>query len=169
MILRATELLEPGHGHDSAVTIALGLYVAYNAAATATSLAVGGLIDRRTPRLGLTLGAAAFALAYLGLAFDTTSWVALAPWFIAAGIGIGCAETAEHAAVAAAAPADLRGSAFGLLAGIQSLGNVAASAIAGLLWTARSPTWAFGFLAAAMLAATLLLGAGSSNSGHPER
>lgn len=34
---------------------------------------------------------------------------------------------------AAAAPAGLRGSAFGLLAAIQSLGNLAASAVAGLL------------------------------------
>ena len=35
LILRATELLEPGHGDDSATTIALALYVAYNVAATA--------------------------------------------------------------------------------------------------------------------------------------
>jgi len=75
LILRATELVESGHGHNQAVTIALALYVAYNAAATVTSLAVGRLIDRRTPRVGLTLGAAAFAVAYLGLSFDTGSWL----------------------------------------------------------------------------------------------
>lgn len=154
LILRATELLEPGRSHDSAVTIAIGLYVGYNAAATVTSLLVGRFIDRRTPRIGLTLGAAAFAAAYLGLAFDLTSWVALAPWFVLAGIGIGCAETAEHAAVATNTPQAIRGSAFGLLAGIQSLGNVASSTVAGLLWTVLSPAWAFGFLAAAMVAAT---------------
>lgn len=157
LILRATELLEPGRSHDNAVTLAIGLYVGYNAAATVTSLWVGHLIDRRTPRTGLTIGAAAFAAAYLGMAFDLTSWIALAPWFVLAGIGIGCAETAEHAAVAADAPAGIRGSAFGLLAGIQSIGNVAASTIAGVLWTAFSPAWAFGFLAVAMAAATGLL------------
>jgi hypothetical protein len=42
---------------------------------------------------------------------------ALAACFLAAGIAIGCVETGEHAAVAALAPPDLRGSAFGLLAG----------------------------------------------------
>lgn len=157
LILRATELLEPGRSHDSAVTIAIGLYVAYNAAATVTSLLVGRFIDQRTPRLGLTIGAAAFAAAYLGFAFDLTSWIALAPWFVLAGIGIGCAETAEHAAVAGDAPETIRGSAFGLLAGIQSLGNVAASTIAGVLWTTLSPAWAFGFLAVAMTIATALL------------
>jgi hypothetical protein len=53
-------------------------------------------------------------------------------------VAIGCVETAEHAAVAALAPVELRGSAFGLLAAVQSFGNLAASAIAGLLWTLAS-------------------------------
>ena len=64
------------------------LYVSYNAATTVTSLTVGRVIDRRTPKLGLTVGAAT---------------------------------------------------------------------IAGILWTALSPAWAFGFLAAAMTIATGLL------------
>ena len=157
LILRASELLEPGHGQDGATTIAIALYIGYNVAATITSLAAGHAADRRTPRGVLTIGAAGFALAYLGFTRDTTSWLALAPWFVLAGIGIGCAETAEHTAVAQAAPIDIRGSAFGLLAAIQSIGNLAASTIAGILWTTLSPTWAFGFLAAAMIIATALI------------
>jgi hypothetical protein len=78
---------------------------------------------------------------------------ALAPWFIAAGIAIGCVETSEHAAVAALAPVELRESAFGLLAAVQSFGNLAASAIAGLLWTAVSPRVAFSYLGAWMILA----------------
>ena len=157
LILRATELLQPGHGNDSAATIALWLYVGYNVAATATSVAAGHAADRRSPRLVLTLGAIAFAVSYIGLTVDTTSWLAMAPWFVLAGIGIGCAETAEHAAVAGDAPEAVRGSAFGLLAATQSFGNFAASAIAGILWTAVSPTWAFAYLAAWMILATILL------------
>jgi MFS family permease len=157
LILRASELLEPGHGTDQATTIAIGLYVAYNVAATITSLAAGHISDRRTPRLVLAVGAAGFAIAYLGFTRDTTNWLALAPWFVLAGIGIGCAETAEHTAVAQAAPLNIRGSAFGLLAVVQSVGNLAASSIAGILWTTLSPTWAFGFLTAAMLIATVLI------------
>jgi MFS family permease len=61
-------------------------------------------------------------------------------------VAIGCVETAEHAAVAALAPVELRGSAFGLLAAVQSFGNLAASAIAGLLWTTVSPRVAFAYL-----------------------
>ena len=80
------ELLEPGHGTDSATTIALGLYVTYNAAATLTSLAAGGLSDRRTARPALVFGVAAFAVAYLGLHLRRERWRALLPWFLAAGV-----------------------------------------------------------------------------------
>ena len=160
LILRATELLKPEHGQDSATTIAIALYVAYNVSATVTSFIAGHASDRRSPRLVLAVGAAGFAIAYLGLTRDTTSWLALAPWFVLAGIGIGSAETAEHAAVAHAAPDDLRGSSFGLLAAVQSFGNLAASGIAGILWTAASPTWAFGFLATVMIIATALIALG---------
>ena len=156
-ILRATDLLEPGHGRDSATTIALALYVTYNAAATLTSLAAGRLSDQRTPRFALILGVAAFALAYAGFARDTSAWVGLLPWFVTAGVGIGFVETAEHAAVAGAAPSDLRGSAFGLLAGVQSFGNLAASGIAGVLWSVFSPSWAFAYLAVWMVLALVLV------------
>ncbi len=70
-----------------------------------------------------------------------------------AGIGIGAAETAQTAAVAALAPDTLRGSAFGLLATVQAGGNVAASATAGLLYTITTPTVAFTYTAAWMLIA----------------
>ncbi len=81
---------------------------------------------------------------------DCSPGSAHSSWFILAGIGIGCVETAEHAAVATHACEHIRGSAFGLLAATQSFGNLAASAIAGILWTAFSPTWAFAYLATAM-------------------
>lgn len=163
LILRATELLEPGRSTDTATTTALGLYVAYNATATLTSLGAGRSTDRIGATRVLALGVAAFAAAYLGFTHDTNAWAALLPWFLLAGIGIGCVETAEHAAVATHAPTDLRGSAFGLLAGVQSLGNLAASGIAGLLWTALSPSWAFTYLAAWMVIALIALLASTRN------
>jgi hypothetical protein len=81
--------------------------------------------------------------------------LALVSWLVVAGGAIGVVETAEHAAVAALAPQALRGSAFALLAGVQSFGNLAASAIAGLLWTAVSPRAAFAYLAVWMALALL--------------
>ncbi len=75
-----------------------------------------------------------------------------------AGSANGFAETAEHAAVAEQAAVSLRGSAFGALAALQALGNLAASAVAGLLWTAVSPRAAFVYLAGWMVVALLARG-----------
>jgi MFS family permease len=155
LILRASELLSPGRSQDRATQLALGLYVAYNVAATLASVPAGRLGDRRGAVLVLLLGVGLFGLAYAGFAAGGTSILALGPWFVAAGVGIGCVETAEHAAVAALAPIELRGSAFGLLAAVQSFGNLAASAVAGLLWTAASARVAFANLAAWMMLALL--------------
>jgi MFS family permease len=153
LILRASELLTPGRDQERATQLALGLYVAYKVAATVASIPAGRLGDRRGAVLVLVLGVALFGLAYAGFAARASSVLVLSPWFVAAGVGIGCVETAEHAAVAALAPVELRGSAFGLLAAVQSFGNLAASAIAGLLWTAVSLQLAFSYLAAWMVLA----------------
>ncbi len=157
LILRATDLLSPGRDIDTATQLAIGLYVAYNLAATLISIPAGHVGDRTSAPHTLVLGLAAFALAYTAFAVGPDTIVGLAPAFIAAGIGIGIVETAEHAAVATLAPDTLRGSAFGLLAAVQSGGNLAASAIAGLLYTLVSPPWAFGFLAAAMVVSMIVL------------
>lgn len=155
LILRATELLEAGRSQDRAASIAVLLYVAYNVAATITSLPAGHLGDRRGTRLVLLGGAGSFVAAYLVFAGAGPSVPVLAAGFVLAGVGIGAAETAEHAAVAARAPEGIRGSAFGLLAALQSAGNLAASAVAGILWTAFSPGVAFVWLSAWMFAAVV--------------
>ena len=53
----------------------------------------------------------------------------------------------------------IRGSAFGLLATVRSLANVAASAVAGLLWTLVSPFAAFAYASAWMVLAVLAFAA----------
>ena len=165
LILRATELLTPGRGIDHAAQLGLALYTAYNLAATLISIPAGRHGDRRTPVEVLLAGTAAFAAAYLLLALTGANLPILALGFVLAGIGIGCVETAEHAAVAHLAPKTLRGSAFGMLATVQSLGNFAASAIAGLLWTLVSPTAAFIYAAAWMTIAIIALTANRATRG----
>jgi MFS family permease len=153
VILRATQLLTPTEGADAATNTALLLYTAYNVAATLTSVPAGHLSDRTSPRLVLGGGVLAFLVAYGAFAATGPSVPVLLLAFVLAGVGIGCVETAEHAAVAIAAPADIRGSAFGLLAAVQSFGNLAASGIAGLIWTLASPEAAFVYLAVWMVLA----------------
>jgi MFS family permease len=161
LILRATDLLTPGRGVHEATQVAIALYVVYNIAATITSFPAGGFSDklgRRGPLLVTAAGVAAFLLAYGLFAISGPVLVLLGLAFALAGVGIGAAETAENAAVAAFAPDELRGSAFGLLATVQALGNLAASAVAGLLYTAATATVAFIYLAGWMLIALATLG-----------
>lgn len=157
LILRATQQLIPSLGLQAATEVAIGLYTGYNAAATIASLPAGRLSDRFGPIGILVAGVFFFLVAYLGFAVSAPSIAILAASFIVAGLAIGCIETCEHAAVATLAPADLRGSAFGLLATVQSFGNIVASAIAGVLWSAFSPTVAFVYLALWSLVAVLVL------------
>ncbi len=156
LILRASDLLTAEHGSRTATTIALGLYIAYNLAATLVSVPAGRLADRlghRGPVVVLAGGVAGLALSYGLFVVDTTDVAFLAVPFILGGIGIGAVETAEHSAVAVLAPADMRGSAFGMLAAVQSFGNLAASALAGVLWTVFSAAAAFAYLTAWMFVA----------------
>lgn len=147
LILRATNLLSPDHGHDSAVKLAVLLYAAYNAAAMLTSVPAGHTTDRRGATGVLVVGALAVLAAYVGFALAGTSVALLAVLFALAGIGKAAVETAQSAAVALLAPPDLLGSAFGALAAVQSFANLAASALAGALWTLVSPRVAFLYLA----------------------
>jgi len=128
--------------------------------ATLASFPAGGLSDklgRRGPLLVTAAGVAAFGMAYILFALIGPVIALLGVAFALAGIGIGCAETAEHAAVAAIAPENVRGSAFGLLATVQAVGNLASSAVAGLLYTVTSPTVAFTYLLTWMVIALAVL------------
>ncbi|MFI6417318.1 MFS transporter [Streptomyces sp. NPDC050842] len=172
LILRASELLEAGHGTKTATTIALGLYTVHNLAAALASLPAGRLADRlgaRGPVLVLAGGVAAFAVAYGLFAVSAGTAAFLAVPFALAGIGIGAVETAQHSAVASLAPTDLRGSAFGMLATVQSFGNLVASAVAGVLWTAFSPAVAFACLSGwAVIALTGFLRVARSTAATPQ-
>src|SRR5205807_963442 len=108
LILRATEIFQPGRTQDHATQLALVLYIGYNATAALVSVPAGHHADRHGAVRLMVIGAATFAAAYLWFAVGPSGVAALAPAFVLAGVGIGCAETAEHAAVASLAPGELR-------------------------------------------------------------
>ncbi len=161
LILRATQLFEPGHGTDGAAQLAIFLYVLYNLAGTFSSLPAGRLGDRIGMRPILLAGALLFAASYGLFAISGPDPIVLGVAFVLAGIGIGCVETAENGLVAGRAPADLRGSAFGILASIQSAGDFGASVIAGLLWTLIAPAAAFAYGVVAVLVAAAVFATGT--------
>ena len=157
LILRVTQQLTPSLGLQAATQVALWFYTAYNVAATLASIPAGRASDQQGAVGVLAIGVALFLIAYVGFAVPVPNLFVLVGGFVAAGVGIGCVETSQHTAVASLAPTDLRGSAFGLLAAVQSFGNIVASAIAGALWSAFSPTTAFVYLAIWALVALLVL------------
>ncbi len=154
MILRASDLLDTvtrtATGDRDRHRLSTSLY---NVAATVISIPGGSHGDRRGMVRVFAAGVGCFAVAYAGFAFTGASILLLGAAFVVAGLGIGLVETAEHAAVAAYAPDEIRGSAFGLLAAIQSFGNLAASAVVGLLYTLASPQAAFGYASVVMVVA----------------
>jgi MFS family permease len=153
LILRTTELIAPGSAYSQTAVL---LYAGYNVAATLIAVPAGHLADRRGATIVLVLASGAFTGAFAGFAFAGASVALLAFLFVVAGLGIGLGETAQSAAVAAFAPPDLRGSAFGVVAAAQAFANLAASVVAGVLWKAVSPTAAFLYLAGwSILAATV--------------
>jgi MFS family permease len=180
LILRTTDLL---HSNDrnltAATSLAILLYAAHNAAATIASLGAGQLTDRIADRGGARIVFAAGALVYIGsyvlFALGPRPWPLLLIAFTLAGVGIGCAETAESTVVARGLPDRLRANGFGVLGLTQAFGDLGATLVAGLLWSLVSPTVAFGYAAAWMAASFLANGllhdrsTGGSLSRHRER
>jgi predicted MFS family arabinose efflux permease len=104
----------------------------------------------------IVLGYLWYAAMYAGFA-----WFTSLPWviaiFLAYGVYFGFTEGVEKAWVADMAPAEVRGTAFGIYNGALGFGGLAASVIFGLIWTRVSPATAFLTGASLALAASLLL------------
>jgi MFS family permease len=158
LILRATDLLHvDGRSAAGATSLAILLYAAHNGAATLAALGGGRVIDRTNPRLVFGFGVGVYVLAYAAFAWEQHAWPVLLGGFVLAGVGIGFAETAESTMVAMMLPDRLRGNGFGVLGLVQSMGDVGASVVVGLVWAAISPTLAFGYAAAWMVASLTAL------------
>jgi len=144
LILRATNLLyADGRGLTAATSVAILLYAAHNGAATLASLGGGQLADRLSARGVFASGAAVYVLGYALFAWEQHQWPVLLIGFLLSGLGIGFAETAESTVVAQLLPEHLRSNGFGVLGLVQSIGDLGATLVAGILWSVFSPTVAF--------------------------
>ncbi|HEX3785832.1 MAG TPA: MFS transporter [Pseudonocardiaceae bacterium] len=156
LILRATQLLHTdGRSLTTAASAAILIYALHNAVATGVALLGGRWLDAVGPRIVFATGSALYVVAYLGFAIGGRGFPLLIGSFALAGAGIGLAETAESTLVARMLPDRLRGSGFGVLGGVQAAGDLLASAVVGLLYTAFSPLVGFGYAAGWMIMAVL--------------
>lgn len=116
----------------STVTIPL-LFVVANLTYGSSAYPAGVLSDR-IGRFGLFIsGLMIFALVYLGFAFATSIWQI---WILFAfyGLYLGMSQGVLLAIVADRVPAELRGTAFGLINLVTGIALLPASLIAGALW-----------------------------------
>lgn len=159
LILRATQLLtSPQRSVAAATSLAILIYAGHNAVATVASLTAGHWYDRAGPRTVFATAAAVYVIAYGLFAAGGHNAIVVAVAFAAAGAGIGLAEPTESAVFAQLLPDRLRGSGFGVLGAVQAAGDVLATVVAGLLYTLASPTVAFGYATAWMVAAVVASG-----------
>jgi len=161
LILGATELLTARHGIGGAAQIAGLLYVLHNLFYAGVSYPVGALSDRWGRRGLLALGyfagglvAVGFSLAFL---LHLRAVLYLALLFALAGSFVGAQDALEGAITADQVRRAERGTAYGLMASVNGVGDFAASAVVGLLWTVVSPVIAFGYAALLMWAGTAVL------------
>jgi len=130
--------------------------VAMNVVYAATAYPFGSLSDRFSHRALLALGLLVLLAADLVLATDahwTTVLAGVALW----GVHLGLTQGLLASMVAATAPSELRGTAFGVFNLVCGVAMLAASAIAGLLWERLGAAYTFHAGAAFCVAALLCL------------
>lgn len=159
LILFATEALTPAHGRAVAASIAVGLYLLHNVFYAAFAY-LGGWLSDRVPqrRVVLAMGYSLAVVMAILLVSGPKSVPLLAIVFAVAGVVVGVEEALEDSLAAELVPREQHGMAFGTLAAVNAVGDFVSSATIGLLWSAASPSAAFGFAAALFgLGAVLIL------------
>lgn len=161
LILAATELLTGSHGVVRAAQVAGVLYVVRNVVQTLASYPIGAAADRwghrRVLLVGYALGVATAALTAMAFVSRWESLVGLGAIFVLAGLYVAVQEALEPSLTADFVPQEVRGAGFGALGAVNGFGKLISSVSVGVIWTAVSPSIAFGAAAAVMAAGTCLL------------
>jgi MFS family permease len=135
LVLRAS-------GSGLALTLVPLVLVAMNIAYAASAYPAGVWSDRAGRRVVLLSGVAVLALADVVLATASSIWIVLggiALW----GVHMGLTQGLLTTMVTDVAPANLRGTAFGVFNLVSGLALLTASAVAGILWDRFGPQGTF--------------------------
>lgn len=120
------------------------MLVLFNAVYAIVALPMGILSDKLGRRRVLALGWFIYTLVYLGFALSSTIWqVWLA--FVSLGIYSATVEGVSRAFIADLAPAEMRGTAYGLYHSTIGISVLIGGLIGGVVWDAISPAATFYF------------------------
>ena len=138
--------------------------VAMNLAYSLSAYPFGALSDRMSHRALLALGLCVLVAADLVLA-SASHWSAVVLGVVLWGLHMGMTQGLLTRMVADAAPADLRGTAFGVFNLVSGVALLAASVIAGLLWDRMGSSATFLAGAAFSMVTLLALAADTGREG----
>jgi MFS family permease len=162
LILAATQLLAPTHGFGKAAAWGASLYVLHNGVYALSTYPAGALADRfrnhsRILGMGYAISVGVPLLLIFAFTRGQASLPLLALIFSLAGLVNGIQDTLEDATTADMVPGKHRGLGFGLLGGVNGIGDLVSSLVVGGLWT-LAPRLGFGYAAVMMaLGAVLML------------
>ena len=160
LIMGAAHVLAPEYGVLRAASLAALLFVVHNVVYAATPFPIGWLSDRVGRRgllsLGYAVGAVMAISAGLVVARGIADLRVLAGVFALAGFVSGVEDTLEGATTADYAPAEVRGTAFGVLGLVNGVGDLLSSLVVGALWLA-DPMLGFGYAALMMALGSVLV------------
>lgn len=141
--LRVVQMLQPELSRPAATAAAVAFYLAHNAVGTAVSFPAGSLADRVGKAPVLASAYLAFALACVVGAIGH-GWIAVGTLAVLVGAESPVVSAVESSLSATLVDEAKLGTAYGVLNGVNGVGDLASSVLAGLLWMA-SPAIAMGF------------------------
>lgn len=161
LILAATQLLTSSMGVVRAAQVAGLLYVWRNVVQVIASYPIGAAADRFGHRpvliFGYALGAVTAVLTALAFALNTDHIAILAAIFSVAGLYVAVQEALESTVTAEMVSEETLATSYGALGTVNGAAKFVSSAAVGVLWSAVSPTLAFGVAAAMMVLGTFAL------------
>jgi len=151
LILYAVQHVQGSLFTLTGTTLAISLYVLHNAVSALAAFPIGAISDRIGRRRVIVVGYVFAALTTMGFALLTPTPGVLGALFFCSGAYIACEEVAEKAYAAELLSKDARGTGMGVLAAVNGLGDMIASAIVGGFWTVFPDQPSIGFVIAASL------------------
>ena len=169
LLLHLQETLKGTMSSAAILSLLTLLYIGRNIAQAGAAYAMGALSDTRLGRkIPLGFGFFLFGCMTALLIWPSTSMAYLMTVFLLSGISAGTYTTLEKSYAAELLPEHKRGTGYGLLLTIDSIGDLLSSIIVGFLWSSFSPQIGFlyatilSFLAAVLMLALPRKQAGSS-------